>query len=669
MASSPGSDTGPLFSYKPSTTTLFNICTYASSIYTLTSSSIGPNCTIHNLLRSRTHSEVGGLRSSLSTLLLPYIKKELPLKITSDDDPNQYPELSLLFSLISQSHPRSTKLGDSSLFHIAFSCRLLSLAITTSTNHLHLHQISEGMLEASSFTIRSLKDPACPLVIPVPIDNPRMLLAVLESSITPKSLSAGLECLEGYFPICIPSRNNKRNSDDDLAGRRSTSPIILSKMSPHHLAIKLLQSYLSSMSPSTGSSDVLFTSYLGQSTGNIKTFENTVFLDIPGQALAGCNHRINNTEDGGERKVAIFSCSLYQKSLGTDETKSDPSKRFNVEVSCEGEKSRLKLLFNALISAGVELVLCQRQVHPYLASLLDNRGVRVMQRLGIKNIRPCESICGVRSCSDWEEWEMALSRQSFETFVKSNTGHCELGSFTCTSPPKNFATIKTNQQKCSSSAPPTTVVLTALDQNTLDELTELCQGCIDLLSSLTVKDPYALAGAGCWEGHISMLVKREFLERRRRKDISGSNSYYFYKGAEIFSQALRDCSVIRKVGYYDYSVGNEESVWDEDFEFVREIEETVMDQTRPTFGGRHGNAFANTMKEKPVHLLRGIDVLSVSGKGKPVLTYRPAAAGSVEKDVVGNVGVIDGRESRLVAIAGGVEICRMVLSSCGVVIV
>ena len=69
-------------------------------------------------------------------------------------------------------------------------------------------------------------------------------------------------------------------------------------------------------------------------------------------------------------KCLVFSCSLFQKSVGTDETTDLVANRFEFQVDKSKEAERLLKLGVEIVYSGIGVVFCQRQVRAFVSGFL-----------------------------------------------------------------------------------------------------------------------------------------------------------------------------------------------------------------------------------------------------------------------------------------------------------
>ena len=410
---------------------------------------------------------------------------------TSSIDRTADPEVMLLHTLLRNSHPGANKLGDGSLFMLRFTTRLLSLSLA-SPRHA-LRDISRGIGIAASAVQQYLSDPRC--IFAVPLTQPRTLLAVVSSA-----MGGGMDYALGLepsnFPGCVP---RYRRSEAANSETKKTSPSV-DQMTPKILALKLLQAFLSSVDE-LGGAWVFYHVKVGHSTGNITLRKGEIILDTPPHPLAGHTNSKASTGQKLEKVAVVFSCSLHQKSVGTDETLStNDSDRFTFKTDDTLEIERLLMLGRALLKRKVEVVFCQRLVHPRLAMFLENEGVCVYHRLGVKRVKPIGMLCKVRVCNDWEE-VLCDGSGACRNFNDDIFGTCVLGQAGA------FGTVACTGDRSIVNEMPATMFLHSLTEESGSLLKESCLSYIEMLENIWQRGGKGLAGGGCWEAACSLMLK------------------------------------------------------------------------------------------------------------------------------------------------------------------
>ena len=171
--------------------------------------------------------------------------------------------------------------------------------------------------------------------------------------------------------------------------------------------------------------------YVGRGTCNVELLPGTVFLDVPPHPLSGysSSNQTARILQGRKRvrKCLVFSCSLFQKSIGTDETTGSVSNRFEFDVDKRKEEERLLKLGVDIVYSGIGVVFCQRQVHPRLAEFLEWKNVAVFNRLGVARIGRVGRVCGCRVVNDWEGESVRVEKARFMRQMSSaDTSICEV---------------------------------------------------------------------------------------------------------------------------------------------------------------------------------------------------------------------------------------------------
>jgi hypothetical protein len=255
--------------------------------------------------------------------------------------------------------------------------------------------------------------------------------------------------------------------------------------------------------------------------------------------------------------------------------------------------------------------LCQRVVHPLIASSLASAGIRVVQRLGIRHVGPLAKLL-TRDAADCGPSVV----QDVESFLRSPKA------FTPTrvllSRHLGDAGLLSLSPYPASSCPafPSTLVLSGRDPSSLEELTTLTKGCLDTLrrcESSASADPTAggigLAGGGCWEKAAAKAIFRhlaaeclpdtESVSERRHRSLQRA-------GLTMVGEALLAASLnsMRGSTRSDAPFSAPEKKWPQPATTPSYSSHYSPPPPPPTSGysGRHGHAFI-TPKRTPSRLL------------------------------------------------------------------
>ncbi|KAF4016097.1 hypothetical protein G4228_008162 [Cervus hanglu yarkandensis] len=185
-------------------------------------------------------------------------------------------------------------------------------------------------------------------------------------------------------------------------------------------------------------------------------------------------------------KVAVFCVSLSGDLSDTGEG------TLLVSYGVSLENAALDQLFNLgrqLVSDHVDLVLCQKVIHPSLKQFLRTHHIIAVDRIGVSLMEPLSKVTGTRPIGSLG----SISPSSYGT-VKDLC----IAKFGC----KHFFHLIPNKATVCS------LLLCNRNDTAWDELKLTCQTALHALQ-LTVKEPYVLLGGGCTETHLVAYVRHK----------------------------------------------------------------------------------------------------------------------------------------------------------------
>ncbi|XP_061410323.1 molecular chaperone MKKS isoform X2 [Lethenteron reissneri] len=192
--------------------------------------------------------------------------------------------------------------------------------------------------------------------------------------------------------------------------------------------------------------------------------------------------------DEGSIRVAVFNTSLSGDVAegGERELRHEVA----VGVSVHGATlAQLLSLGERLLALGVRLLACQKVVHPALGQFLEERGARVIDRLGASLVEPLCRLTGAQPLG------------SFVGVVTLAQLGLVRGTDTVRVGEKRFLHLR------GVDAPPVcTLVLCHRNDAALAELKLACQAAQHALQAL-LKEPLALFGGGCTETHLAAYIR------------------------------------------------------------------------------------------------------------------------------------------------------------------
>lgn len=185
-------------------------------------------------------------------------------------------------------------------------------------------------------------------------------------------------------------------------------------------------------------------------------------------------------------KVALFGVSLSGDFSDTGEG------TLLVSYGVSLENAALDQLFNLgkqLVSDRVDLVLCQKVIHPSLKQFLRTHHVIAVDRIGVSLMEPLSKVTGA--------WPIGSLGSISPSSYGSIKDLC-IAKFGC----KHFFHLIPNKTTICS------LLLCNRNDTAWDELKLTCQTALHALQ-LTIKDPYVLLGGGCTETHLVAYIRHK----------------------------------------------------------------------------------------------------------------------------------------------------------------
>lgn len=225
----------------------------------------------------------------------------------------------------------------------------------------------------------------------------------------------------------------------------------------------------------------------------------------------------------GSLKVALFCSSL----CGDPSDTGEGTVLVNYGVSLENAiLEQLLNLGRQLVNDNVDLVLCQKVIHPSLKQLLTAHHVIAIDRIGVALMEPLSKATGTQPIGSVDSIS-PRSYGSVKDFCSSKFGS------------KHFFHLLPNETTVCS------LLLCNRNDTVWDELKLTCQTALHVLQ-LTVKEPCILLGGGCTETHLAAYIRHKICNEPENilKD-NGCTQIDLRLVAEAFCSALESlaCSL------------------------------------------------------------------------------------------------------------------------------
>ncbi|XP_035217343.1 McKusick-Kaufman/Bardet-Biedl syndromes putative chaperonin-like [Stegodyphus dumicola] len=330
-----------------------------------------------------------------------------------------------------------------------------------------------------------------------------LILRLIENSLTLKCPLPLLGTLYDHFGKiyieCLSLENNSCNLNVDFSNitdllcvvnslLNSKPGCILSADDKNHLSLLLLTAFLDVIPCNTAKTlDNYNIKLLRQEGFNVrqsKLYEGLLIKNTQEIYQQTCS--VLNA-DFGALKIALFTISLAGDA-------DFPVEKLEVNDAIsvwESILSHLEKIASELISGKVNIVACQKVVHPRIRKRLEDANILVFDRLGNETTKYLQFISGgFSNCSLFSKLSFGLL-----TSIKQET----VG--------KHSFFLLCNKDK-----PFKTFMICNYNEETLNEMQTVCQQVIDTLFRL-LKKPRVCFGAGCTEMYLSSVVKEKVKER------------------------------------------------------------------------------------------------------------------------------------------------------------
>lgn len=295
-----------------------------------------------------------------------------------------------------------------------------------------------------------LKSEACSCRLPVNFSSTHLLLCLVHSVLTSK-------------PACM----------------------LLTRKEIDHIGALILKAFLFTVPESTKDHVVLGKTIIVPVKGQRVT-DSTV---LPGLLIEMSEvqlRRLLPVQKPSALKVALFCVSLS----GDFSDCGEGTVIVNSQVSLEN--AVLDQLFNLgrqLVSDHVNIVLCQKVMHPSLKQFLSAHHIIAIDRVGVTLMEPLSKVTGTVPIGSL----VSISPTSYGT-VKDFCS-ARLGS-------KHFFHLIPNEATVCS------LLLCNRNDTAWEELKLTCQTALHVLQ-LTIKEPWVLLGGGCTETHLAAYIRHK----------------------------------------------------------------------------------------------------------------------------------------------------------------
>ncbi|XP_034352214.1 molecular chaperone MKKS [Arvicanthis niloticus] len=324
-----------------------------------------------------------------------------------------------------------------------------------------------------------LKSEACSCRIPVDFRSTHTLLSLVHSILTSK-------------PACM-----------------------LTRKEIDHIGALILKAFLLTVPESTEERMVLGKSIIVPLKGQ-GVIDSTVLPGLLIEASEFQLRRLLPTQKSSALRVALFCASLS----GDFSNVGEGTVVVHYKVSLENAVlEQLLNLGRQLVTDHVDLVLCQKVIHPSLKQFLSEHHIIAIDRVGVTLMEPLSKVTG------------ATPIGSLNPIVSTTYGSVKdvcsarFGS-------KHFFHLLPNEATVCS------LLLCSRNDTAWEELKLTCQAAMHVLQ-LTIKEPWVLLGGGCTETHLAAYIRHKVHNEAEAivRD-AGCSQAELHIAAEAFCSAL-----------------------------------------------------------------------------------------------------------------------------------
>lgn len=323
----------------------------------------------------------------------------------------------------------------------------------------------------------------------------------------------------------------------------------------------ILNGFLSSLS--SLKPYILYKQIIGLQIDKIRSLEGKILMDIP----VPLEFPDNITGISGS-VIALFDCSLEMLLLPEegDCNNNNSSNRINIEIIQNNYNDNINSIksleykvidswVNIFIKSGINIVACQKRIHPYLQRLLADNGIYCLQRLSIRYIGILQRLTGAKILGSMPtntnnisilcpsslgylgnlkknkiygklyiiaSYNIDKSNQNWEFDFKEDEDIIENYELSLAMNNIEYINgVKSRRNKV------TTIIITGPTINICEEIQCSCECAINSLCSL-IDNSIVLKGLDNWKKELSYLVYSEFNNNNINKYLLNSISIYCY---------------------------------------------------------------------------------------------------------------------------------------------
>ncbi|XP_059262520.1 molecular chaperone MKKS isoform X2 [Mustela nigripes] len=341
--------------------------------------------------------------------------------------------------------------SDCGLFTAILCCNLIENVQRTGLTPTTVIKLNQHLLRLCT---NYLKSESCGCRIPVDFSSPQTLLCLVRSIVTSK-------------PACMLTREET-----------------------DHISALVLKAFLLTIPENTKDRLILGKSIIVPLKGH-RVLDSTVFPGILIEVSEVQLMKILPIKKSNAFKVALFCASLSGDLSDTGEGTMVVSSGVSLENAV---LEQLLNLGRQLVSDHVDLVMCQKVLHPSLKQFLSMHQVIAIDRVGVALMEPLSKVTGTQPIGSLGSISPS-SYGSVKDLCPAKFGF------------KHFLHLIPNEATICS------LLLCNRNDTAWDELKLTCQTALHVLQ-LTIKEPCVLLGGGCTETHLAAYIRHKISNRR-----------------------------------------------------------------------------------------------------------------------------------------------------------
>lgn len=336
--------------------------------------------------------------------------------------------------------------SDCGLFTAILCCTLIDNVQKMDLTPTTVIKLNKHLL---SLCVSYLRSVDCGCRVPIDFSSTQMLLCLVRSIVTSK-------------PACM-----------------------LNRKEVDHISTLILKAFLLTIPQNAGEHVILGKSVIVPLKCQ-KVTDSTVLPGILIEIPEGQLMKKLPTKKSHYFKVALFCTSLSGDLADTGGGTMVVSYGISLENAA---LDQLLALGKGLVSDQVDLVLCQKVIHPSLKQFLNVHAVTVIDRIGLALMEPLSKVTGAQPIG-------SLGFISPSSYGSVKDVRCTKFGF------KHFWHLIPNEETVCS------LLLCNRNDTSWNELKLTCQAALHVLQ-LTLKEPCALLGGGCTETHLAAYIRHK----------------------------------------------------------------------------------------------------------------------------------------------------------------